>query len=363
MAIIIFILILGILIFVHELGHFTVAKKSGIRVDEFAVGFPPRIFSFMRNGTKYALNLVPFGGYVRIFGENPDEDSLDPEAKDSFVNKSKWIQVAVLGAGVTFNVIFAWILISVSLMSGFPSMVTDQNRDRVEGANVVITSIEKDSPAEEGGLRSGDIISSISAGEKVTSEKITVDEVSSFIKDNGDETITLSVIRDKETIEVPLQPASGILSDRKAIGITMDLIGTMKLGFFEAISQGAIMSGQMIKDIAFGLVIFIGQALTINADLSQVAGPVGIVGLVGDASNFGFVYLLGFTAFISLNLAVLNMLPFPALDGGRILFVAIEGIMGRRIKPKIANTVNAIGFIILILFMLIITVSDVFKLF
>jgi len=363
MAIIIFIIILGILIFVHELGHFSVAKKSGIRVDEFAVGFPPKIFSFMKNGTKYALNLIPFGGYVRIFGENPDEESLDPEARDSFVNKPKIVQIAVLGAGVTFNIIFAWILISISLMSGFPSMVTDENRDRVESANVVVTGVEKDSPAEGAGIQPGDIISAISSIENTTSEKITVDEVSSFIKDNGEEQITMSVLRGEENLEIALQPTSGILSDRKAIGITMDLIGTMKLGFFESIIQGAIMSGQMIKDIAFGLVIFIGQAITINADLSQVAGPVGIVGLVGDASNFGFVYLLGFTAFISLNLAVLNLLPFPALDGGRILFVIIEGIMGRRINPKVANTVNAAGFLILITLMIVITVSDIWKLF
>ncbi|MFT5179844.1 MAG: regulator of sigma E protease [Candidatus Paceibacteria bacterium] len=363
MSVIIFIIILGVLIFVHELGHFLVAKKSGIRVDEFAIGFPPKIFSFVKGGTKYALNLIPFGGYVKIFGENPNEESLDANAKDSFVNKSKWTQASVLVAGVLFNTLFAWLLISVSLMSGFPSVVTDTNTGTVIDKSVVVTSVLEDSPAEEIGLQSGDKIISLSSGERILEGEFRTFDVQSFVKGSGSDEINLNIVRSGDDISLTAVTEEGVIEGRRAIGISMEMIGTVKLSFFQAFKEGFLMTGQMISDIAVGLVTFLGQVVTFQANFANVAGPVGIVGLVDDASNFGLFYLFGFTAFISLNLAVLNLLPFPALDGGRLLFVAIEGIIGRPIKPSIANTINALGFGVLILLMIVITVSDVMKLF
>lgn len=364
MSIILFILILGVLIFVHELGHFLVAKKSGIRVDEFAVGFPPRIISWIRNGTKYSLNLIPVGGYVKIFGENADEGSLDPENKDSFINKPRWTQAAVLVAGVVFNILFAWLLFSISLMAGFPTSVTDDNIANISESFVVVTNVLEDSPANTAGLQAGDQIVSVSrGGEELNIDQITVKNLQEFIASSEQE-LNVGVIRLDENVELNISPERGLIGGEKpAIGISMDRIGKLQLPFWQAIVQGFTMMGQMTKEIAVGMVMLFADMFTGNGSLKHIAGPVGIVSLVGNASNFGLSYLLGFTAFISINLAILNILPFPALDGGRLLIVMIEGVIRRRIKPAIVNSINTVGFLILILLMLVITVNDVIRLF
>lgn len=362
MSIIIFIIILGVLIFVHELGHFLVAKKTGIRVDEFAIGFPPKIFSFVKGGTKYALNLIPFGGYVKIFGETPDEESNNPNAKDSFVNKPKYTQAFVLVAGILFNIIFAWILISISLMSGFPSAVSDTNTGRVQNIQTVVTHIHDNSPADKAGLMVGDSIKTLeSEGETLIVKE--PNDISSFVDKHQESPINVTYINQEIEKTVSVTPADGVVDGRKIMGISMDNIGIIKLPFFTAFSEGYLMTGEMIKEIVVGLSIFLGQTFSGQGSFDDVAGPIGIVGLVGDASNFGLVYLLGFTAFISINLAVLNLLPFPALDGGRLLFVIIEAITRKKIPVKFANWANGIGFAILLLLMVVITVSDIFKLF
>ena len=364
MSVIIFIIILGVLIFVHELGHFLVAKKSGIRVDEFAVGFPPKIWSWTKNGTKYALNLIPIGGYVKIFGESADEEAIDPENKDSFLNKSRWTQAAVLVAGVVFNIVFAWMLLSISLMAGFPSVVTEQNSEDIKESYIVVTKVFQKSPAAVVGIESGDQIMGITRGEEIlNTENITASSIQEFISSSG-ELLNLEIIRDGEPLILDIKPQTGTIGTEKpAIGISMQKIGKLQLPFFEALWRGVTMTGQMIKEIAFGLFGLLADVFTGNGSLDNVAGPVEIVNLVGSASNFGLTYLLGFTAFISINLAVLNILPFPALDGGRLLIVLIEGVTRRRIKPSIVNAVNAVGLILLLLLMLIITVNDVIKLF
>ena len=358
MSVIIFIIILGLLIFVHELGHFLIAKWSKIRVDEFAVGFPPKIFSFMRGGTKYALNLIPFGGYVKIFGENPDEESLNPEAKDSFVNKNRWIQAAVLVAGVTFNIIFAWMLISASYMISFPTIVTDENINNIENPRVVIGNVAPESPAEDAGIRAGYSIESLKSGENILSNVAEVEDVQKFIADNSDSEIIFNLKNKNESIEFKAMPEDGLVEGKKTVGIVLAKIGDLKLGFFDSMWQGFKTTGILIKEVSIGLYTFFGNIIKGDPDFSQVAGPVGIVGHVDDASKFGFAYLLTFTAMISINLAIINLVPFPALDGGRLLFVAIEGITRRRIKTSVANAFNLIGFALLMLLMMRITIMD-----
>jgi regulator of sigma E protease len=171
-------------------------------------------------------------------------------------------------------------------------------------------------------------------------------------------------MRSDETLNLELTPEVGVIGGEKpAVGIGMERVGELQLGFFDAIGRGLIMTGTMIKEIAIGLYGLIAEVFSGEGSLDNVAGPVGIVNLVDNASNFGLTYLLGFTAFISINLAVLNILPFPALDGGRLVIVLIEGVTRRRIKPSIVNAINAIGFLLLLLLMLIITVNDVVRLF
>lgn len=359
MSVIIFLIVLGVLIFVHELGHFLVAKKSGIRVDEFAVGFPPQIFSFTKGGTKYALNLIPFGGYVKIYGENAEDESVDPNAKDSFVNKNPWIQAAVLVAGVTFNIIFAWFLFLIVLMAGSPTIVDQTNRDFIKDAKVTITEIHENSPAKTAGLKAGDKIISVN---DISGSDVTVQKVQDIIA-TSKSPVKFGIERINQKTEITINPVKGIVADKQAIGVGLEEIGNYSLPIHKAFLQSFVMTSNATQMIAVNLVQFLGKAVTGHASLNEVSGPVGIVGIVGEAASFGFIYLLSFTAFISINLAVLNVLPLPALDGGRLVMVLIEGVSKRKIKPSIVNWVNGIGFLVLILLMIVITVNDVIKLF
>ncbi len=357
------IVILGVLIFVHELGHFLIAKKSGIRVDEFALGFPPRLFSFKKGETKYSINLIPFGGFVKIFGEDVDDESSDPNRTDSFLNKSKLTQAVVLSAGVLFNVFFGYVLISISLMAGFPSIITDRNSDWVSDARVVVSGVLPNSPAKMAGIEPGDsILRVVKGGKTLGPEEITVSNIQNIIAGGEAGEVSLTLIRNGEERNVVVDTTPGIIADKQAIGISMEKIGTVKFPFFRALGEGIILTGQTIKEVAVGLARIIGMAVTGRASLNDIAGPVGIVGLVNSARNFGFFYLLTFTAFISLNLAVLNILPLPALDGGRLLMILIEAISRRKIKPAVANWLNGIGFALLMLFMIAVTVNDILRL-
>jgi regulator of sigma E protease len=363
MSVIIFIIVLGVLIFVHELGHFLVAKKSGIRVDEFAVGFPPKVFSFKKGGTTYSLNMIPFGGYVKIYGENAEDESVDPNAKDSFVNKNHFIQAAVLVAGVTFNIIFAWFLFFIVLMAGSPTVVDQENRNDIKDAKVTITNIQENSPAQKAGLKVGDTINLI--GDKkntFTNSDLTVEKVQETIA-GSDGSIKLGINRAGQNTEISLVPEIKTDQDKKIIGIGLEEIGTYALPVHKGFIQSFVMTYNAITLIATNLFEFLGKAFTGKASLNEVSGPVGIVGIVGEAATFGFIYLLSFTAFISINLAILNVLPLPALDGGRLVMVFIEGITRKRIKPVIVNWINGVGFLLLILLMLVITANDIIKLF
>ena len=365
MSIILFILILAFLIFVHELGHFIVAKKSGVRVDEFAIGFPPKIFSWKRGETKYVLNLIPFGGYVKIFGENPDEDSIDgPDRSRSFVYAKKWKQAMILVAGISFNLIAAWILLSISFTSGLLTSVQDSYAKYAHDPHVLVTYVQKGSPASVAGIVAGDRIVSLQAG--TTTLATSSLSIISIQKTIGDSAGVLSIELRSPTATssrlIKVEAKEGVVSGRKALGIGMDMVGTVKLPFFTAFAQGAKLTVYMVKDTAIGLWDFAYNAFRGKGDFSQLTGPVGIVGLVGEAQKLGIIYLLSFTAFISINLAVINLIPFPALDGGRLLFVAIEAVSRRKIPVKVANALNTIGFLILILLMIVISVKDVIRL-
>ncbi len=366
MTVIIFIIALAVLVFVHELGHFLVAKASGIRVDEFGLGFPPKIAGFKRGETTYTLNAIPFGGFVKIFGEDPNEESIKgPDSSRSFVNKPKWIQALVLVAGISFNIIFAWLLVSIAFMIG-----TLAPRDYVPGAqltNVVttITSISSGSPAEKAQLMSGDKFVELKSGKDDLTD-ITADNVKLFISDHKNQKVDITLKRANDTKTIEIVPVIGVIPDspeKAGIGIGLDDIGLLRLSFFKSFGEGARLTWYLTKSTAVGLKDFIAQIFVGKANFSQVTGPVGIAGLVGDAVKQGFSSLLLFVAFISINLAVINLIPFPALDGGRLLFVLIEKIKGSAINPKVANTMNAIGFGLLLLLMLVVTFHDIFKLF
>lgn len=363
MNIIIFIIILLILVVSHEFGHFIVAKKAGIRVDEFAFGFKPRLWSIKKGETTYSINALPIGGYVSIFGENPDEESINGKDKArSFVHKPKYIQALVLVAGVTMNFLVAWLLFSVGFMTGLPSSVSNAPKGaNITNAELTVTNVLEGSPAEASGLQAGDRIKFLATDTKST-EVPSFESLRYFIRQHADEDITISFTRGGELMETNLTPKQGLVDGEVGIGIGMDMIGRLKLPVHRALWQGLKLSSNIFIDTVIGFYTLISDAIQGQGSLSTVTGPVGIVGVVGDAASLGFVYLLSFTALISINLAVINLIPFPALDGGRLLFILIEKIKGSPIKPKVANIVNMIGFGLLMLLMVVVTYKDIVKL-
>lgn len=363
MNIIIFLVILLVLVVSHEFGHFIVAKKSGIRVDEFSFGFPPKLFGKKIGETTYNFNALPFGGYVKIFGENPDDESLNgPDSKRSFVNKPKYIQAAVLFAGVVMNFLVAWLLLSIGFMSGLPTSVGSEPKGSVlQNQALTVTSVTPSSPAEKAGLKIGDKISLLKNSTEMT-ETPSAESVQYFIRQHSGKEIQISFIREGELKEVAVMPEINKDTNTPMIGISMDIIGTLKLPIHKALWEGLKLSSNLVVATVHGFYTLIHDGITGNGNLSSVTGPIGIVGVVGDAAQFGFIYLLSFTALISINLAVINLIPFPALDGGRLLFLLIEKIKGSRIKPVIANTANIIGFGLLMLLMVVITYNDIVKL-
>lgn len=370
MSIIIFVIILAVLILVHEFGHFLFAKLFKIRVDEFGVGYPPRAYTFFTwRGTKFTLNWIPFGGFVKIFGENGEETQIsegatsEPRAEGkSFMQAPKLAQAVVLIAGVSFNLIFAWILISAGFVIGLPTSTSSFDASRIENPKLVITLVSPDSPAAQAVLKSGDVITAVSSDGR-SAKDLTPEAVSEFIGSHGEDKINISYSRGNEQGRVELTPVPGIIEDRKAVGISMDTIGTLSLPIHLALWEGAKTTVNLTKDTALGLARFMYDTVRGHSDFSQVTGPVGIVGLVGDASKLGFVYLLSFTAFISINLAVINLVPFPALDGGRLLFVIIEAIKRSPISSRVSLVLNTVGFAILLIFMVLVTIQDVSRLF
>lgn len=365
MSIFLFFVILLVLVLVHEFGHFIVAKKNGIRVDEFGFGFPPKLFGKKWGETIYSFNLIPFGGFVKIFGENPDDESISgPDKERSFVNKPKYIQAAVLFAGVFFNFLLAWLLLSFGFMSGLPTSLASSPKGTVlENQNLVITGVTKDSPAELGGLKTGDKILSLTSEQEVlTDGNLTPEAVQTFISSKLNQEIGFTVGRGETEEKILVTTKEGMVAGKAMVGIGLDTIGTLQLPVHKALWQGfkntytltwhtALSLGKLAKDAVMG-----------QADMSSITGPVGIVGIVGDAYQFGFAYLLSFAALISVNLAVINLIPFPALDGGRLLFLLIEKIKGSPIRPKIANMLNLAGFALLLILMGIVTWHDIAKL-
>ena len=365
MTIILFLIILTLLVFVHELGHFLIAKWGKVRVDEFAVGFPPRLFSVTYGETTYAFNLIPFGGYVKIFGENPEEAVT--EDKSNFASKPRLVQSAILLGGVLFNFLFAWLLFASALTLGLTVPSNYIGSLPLKDVSVQVVGTVPHSPAEAAGLQTGDEIVGLESS--VTKlEDLSVENIQAFISSHKDEVISFHIKRGSHISEsviieggetIKVTPIEGVVSGKAAIGISLAELDTLQLPLGQAIVEGFKMTGRAGYAVAEGLWHFISRAFAGKASVSEVTGPVGIATLVGNASEFGFAYLMGFAAFISVNLAVINLIPFPALDGGRLLFVIIEAVIRKPLNPRIITYTNAIGFLLLIGLMLIVTFKDV----
>jgi regulator of sigma E protease len=344
-----FFLVLSVLVFIHELGHFLVAKFFNIRVDEFAIGFPPKVLSKTYGETTYAINALPLGGYVKIHGENPEEtgDSMDVR---SFQNVAWWKQICVLVAGVTFNIIFAWILISLSFMIGTSKVSThDVPASYIHGTqSVIIQSVIPKSPAEIAGLEAGQTIESMQgvAIHSGTDVQTAIQQATSSI-----------IVVAKKAGEIKTYT---LTPSQKAIGVSLAEVATIRMPFFAAFSYGAQATYNLILQIGGGVINFFSNLFVGKASWGEVSGPVGIAKIVGGAGREGFVSLLFVSALISISLAIMNILPFPALDGGRVVIALVEGVIRRRLNTSLVNGLNTIGFFLLITLMLIVTFKDIF---
>ncbi len=362
MSVFLFIVILVALILVHEFGHFLAAKRAGIRVDEFGIGFPPRLWGIRRGETLYSINALPFGGFVKIYGEDKNDiDTPQEDVSRSLVARSRGIQAWVIGAGIICNLLFAYVLFSVGYMIGFPTTVDHEGLGVVKDPQVLVVNVGPGTPAERAGLASGDVIVALAEnGDRI--EPKNADEARTFIAAH-DEEITLSYKRGEEEGEVTVEPQSGIVEGRKAIGVLLDDVGTLQLPPHLALVEGARLTWSVTEATFVGLAGFFGNLLTGEADFSSISGPVGIVGYVGDAAAIGFISLLSLTALISINLAIINLIPFPALDGGRLFFLLVEVVTRRPISVNVTRVANTLGFVLLILLMVVVTYHDVLKLF
>ena len=370
-SILVFIVVLMIIVLVHEFGHFFSAKRFGIRVDEFGFGFPPKIASFKKGETEYSLNALPFGGFVRIYGQGMDEtevlkgnftnetQKIDPDSSRSFENKPKWQQAIVLMAGIFANFMLAWILIISLYTAGTHIIFDDTLPSRyMQDAHLVVAGVSAETPASEAKLQVGDIISNLYFPDQSKNLSfVTPEKLIDFIQNSGGKPIDFNIIRNGKSMVIEVTPKKQ--KSNFFIGISPSFEGYIKLPFFSAIIQGFHSSFAIVKETIVGIgKLFIGKE-----SLDSISGPVGMVGIVGSALKIGFQYLIVFTALISISLAVINLVPFPALDGGRLLFVLIEKIKGSRLNAKFANYANMIGFGILILLMIVITLHDIIKLF
>lgn len=363
--------VIVVLVVVHEFGHFIAAKLSGMRVDEFGLGYPPRARTLGKKGeTVYTLNWIPFGGFVKIHGEDGSEKGdHDPRA---FGSKNRFVQAIVLVAGVTMNALLAYVLIVSALMLGTPRAIAPEEIAVAQNVQLLAAEVLPASPADIAGLKPGDVVLSAvhardgwNPGANNGKDSPTHESFTSFVSASEGNALKLSVDRNGEEVSLAAEPAKGTIEDdpdRYALGVVVATIGVIPLTFTEAVVQGASMTWGIIEITANGLAQFFSSIFTFSANFSQVSGPVGIAGIVGSASAAGLGNLLTIVAIISINLALINLIPIPALDGGRLLFVIIESVTRTPIKPSVSRAVNSIGFVLLILLMLVVTAHDIFKL-
>lgn len=378
-TVLIFIVVLSVLVFAHELGHFWTARKLGVKAEEFGFGFPPRAVGFYKDvqgkwrhfwgnrtleelpagqepaDTVYSLNWLPIGGFVRIKGENGE----GKQEADSFAAKPLWRRALILAAGVIMNIILAAALLSVGYMIGMPQALDEVGASaRISQAQVYVVEVLPDSPAQLAKLEAGDVIVSVN-GQAISSSA----ELQAIVGAAAGIETDFLIKGETGERQVTMSPRAMTDTGKAGIGVSIYASGTVSYPFFIAIWEGIKTTGLMFWAIivAFALLIkdlFLGVSVG-----SQVAGPVGIATLTGQVASLGFAYLLQFMALLSLNLALINILPFPALDGGRLLFLLIEKFKGGPVRQSVEAWIHTIGFWLLIILIVVVTYKDIARLF
>lgn len=359
-AIILFFVILLALVIVHEFGHFIVAKWVNMRVDEFAFGFPPRIFAKKKGETTYAVNALPLGGYVSIWGENGEPDDTAKTHPRAFGNRPKWAQLLVLVAGVTMNMLLA-LLIFIGLSYGKVQMSTDDPvyGSRVADTVIMVIDAAPNSPAYMAGIIPGSVITKLSSAGKFA-DLSTATSVISFIQKYQNDPFAITYTKpDGEERSTTVAAVYGIIPEKKALGISVDTIGTVSTSFVEAVKLGTARTYDITMLTLDGLRSLVASIGGEGSALASLSGPIGIARIVGDTATYGFTAILTLIAILSINLAIFNILPLPALDGGRMVVVALEAFSRRKIPFKYYSWVNVIGFASLMLLLVVVTINDI----
>lgn len=335
-SILIAFIVFGIIVLVHEFGHFIIAKKNGIRVVEFAIGMGPKLISFKKGETTYSLRILPIGGFCNM---NEGEVTDDPK---SFENKSVLARMSVIFAGPLFNFILAFTLIFlVALFAGYSSTTID--------------TVEKDSPAHTAGLQPGDQVDTIN-GSKM---RVFLD-IQFALSQQGDQPVDVGIIRNNEKIGYTIQPK--LVEGR---GYMIGFRPLEKNSFFGSIHEGFFKMVSLIKVSVLGLI----QLVSGQVSMKNIAGPIGIVKMIGDTYSLSLqesimlmvLNLCNLTAMLSANLGALNLIPIPALDGSRLIFLFIEAIRKKPVNATIENTVHGIGFALLMLLMVLVAYNDIMR--
>lgn len=356
-------LVLGILVFlivVHELGHFVAAKIFKVRVDEFGVGYPPRAFTFgIWGGTEYTINWLPFGGFVRLFGEHGENAQ-----KGSLGAAPKYAQAIILIAGVTMNALAAWFLFAAALHVGIPRVIPE-GKAITEEARLFVNTVVDGSPAQVAGIQAGDqIVSMVDAATKAEAD-LRPSRVIDFISERGGKPIDITFERAEQIQTVTVSPAHAVVTEtanRPAIGLGMALVTDAKLPWWKALIEAGPTTVAALRDTVQGLSTLIRDAFAGSPNLQNIVGPVGLVDFVGDASKHGIGHVLALAAFISINLAVINLIPVPALDGGRLFLLGIEAIIRRPPNKLFVQIINFIGVALIVALMVSVTFNDISRL-
>lgn len=357
-TLIIFFVILLALVLSHEAGHFFSALFFGIKVEEFGFGIPPRMFGVRsKKGILYSFNWLPLGGFVKITGEDGG-DSPDPA---HFSNKPAWTQAVVLASGILMNLLLAYVVfIAVAGMGTFESL-DDKDALLYPDAKVMIVEITQNSPASAANLEVGDsILNMVSGADSITPK--TIDETQKFIGTHKGKEILAVIGRGSSEFQITVVPRANPPEGEGALGIALSLVHVKKIPFYLAPVEGAQIMWNATTATLQGFWMLIKSLWNGGAGV-QVSGPVGIYNLTGQATSMGFSVLLTFIALLSINLAIINVLPIPGLDGGRLLFVIIEAVRGKKISANVSSAVHGIGLALLIVLMLLITFKDIRALF
>ncbi len=344
LSIIRFIIILSILVFVHELGHFAIAKFSGIKVREFGLGFPPKLIGKRYKGTLYSLNALPIGGFVKLYGE---DSSVQKERSKAYYHKSKLVRAAVVTAGVIMNFLLAVLAFAtITWVLGIPT----------ETGQVTVKNVVADSPAQTAKLAPGDIVANVD-GQKVTETK----QFTEFVNSKKGQEIVLTINRNGQNEIAKLTPRANPPQGQGPIGVSVSsselrqppLIKRPFIALREGFNEAVYWIGVTVS----GLASVFTEAFKGRAP-EGLAGPVGIYKITNQVAEGGILALVSLVGLLSINLAVLNIMPFPALDGGRLFFILVEAITGRRPSEKFEGIVHYIGMIILLTFILAVTFND-----